>query len=102
MKRVWGPLVIMAALATAAPAAAQTAGAVPEGPIDNSWYLGANSGVAVDEKFGGVVGLEGGLRVWKSLDLVGELVWVQNAVTRKQLDQVGQLATALSQSQNAS
>jgi hypothetical protein len=102
MKRVLGPLVMMAALATAVPAAAQSASDVPEGPIVNSWYLGANSGVAVVEKFGGVVGLEGGLRVWKNLDLVGELVWVQNAVTRKQLDQVGQLATALSQSQNAS
>jgi hypothetical protein len=100
MKRVWGSLVMTAALATAAPAAAQST-AVPEGPIVNSWYLGANTGVAVVEKFGGVVGLEGGLRVWKNLDLVGELVWVQNAVTRKQIDQVGQLATALSQTQNA-
>lgn len=101
MKRALGTLVVMAALAAAVPASAQTAGAVPEGPIVNSWYVGVNTGVAVVEKFGAVAGLEGGLRVWKNLDLVGELLMVGNAVTRKQLDQVGQIATAISQSQNA-
>jgi hypothetical protein len=100
MTRVCGALVLVAILASAIPAGAQTAASdMPAGPIVNSWYLGANGGTAVVEKFGGVAAAEGGLRFWKSLDAVGELVWIQNGVTRRQLDQVGTIVTALNTTQ---
>ncbi|HKW03145.1 MAG TPA: hypothetical protein VJN96_25190 [Vicinamibacterales bacterium] len=65
----------------------------------NLWYIGANTGVAVVEKTGGIVGGEGGFRVWKNLDLVGEVVWMQNVVTRAQLDKATTIANYLSTSQ---
>jgi hypothetical protein len=95
-------VLIVAAAFWASPAAAQSSPAapVPAGPLINSWYLGANAGTAVVEKFGGVVGVEGGLRVWKHLDLVGEIVWIQDAVSRNQLDKMDTLAKSLAASQN--
>lgn len=100
MTRVCGALGLVAVLSVAVPVAAQTANSgVPAGPIVNSWYLGANTGTAVVEKFGGVAAVEGGLRFWKNLDAVGELVWMQNGVTRRQLDQVGTIVTALNATQ---
>jgi hypothetical protein len=65
----------------------------------NLWYIGANTGVAVVEKTGGIVGGEAGFRVWKNLDLVGEVVWMQNVVTRAQLDKANTIANYLSTSQ---
>ncbi len=49
-------------------------------PTVNLWYVGANTGVAVVAKAGGIFGGEGGVRVWKNLDVVGEIVWMQNIV----------------------
>jgi hypothetical protein len=71
----------------------------PSGPSVNLWYIGANTGVAVVEKTGGIVGGEAGFRVWKNLDLVGELVWMQNVVTRSQLDKANTIANYLSTTQ---
>lgn len=71
----------------------------PSGPSVNLWYIGANTGVAVVEKSGGIVGGEGGFRVWKNLDLVGEIVWMQNVVTRAQLDKANTIASYLSTTQ---
>jgi hypothetical protein len=97
MKRLFAATVMVTAILSARPSAAQGAGLgpVPAGPIINSWYLGVNTGTAVVERFGGVFAGEGGLRVWKSLDLVGELVWTQNAVSRRQLDRVETLARSI-------
>lgn len=84
------------------PAVAQTPARPPQqpsGPSVNLWYIGANTGVAVVEKTGGIVGGEAGFRVWKNLDLVGEIVWMQNVVTRAQIDKASTIANFLSTSQ---
>lgn len=96
MRRVFGALVIMAAALVSAPAAAQTNDdSVPAGPIVNSWYAGVNTGVAVVEKFGGAIGVEGGIRIWRNLDAVGEFFWTPNAVSSGQLNRVGTIVDAL-------
>jgi hypothetical protein len=92
---------MMAVAMAAAPAEAQSGAATPAEPIINSWYIGANTGTAVVERFSPVVGGEAGLRVWKSLDIVAEVAWAQDVVTRRQLDRVGVLAQSLAQSQGA-
>jgi hypothetical protein len=99
MSRVVAAGVMVAVLWTM-PAAAQTApaGQVPPGPVVVSGYVGLNTGVAVVEKFGGVVGLEGGMRIWKNLDVVGEIVKAQNSVARRQLDRIDLLARGISPS----
>lgn len=101
MRRAFAAGAIVVTALWAMPAAAQNApaGPAPVEPTLNSWYLGANTGTAVVENFGGVFSAEGGLRVWKQLDIVGEIVWVQNSVTRRELDKVGTLAKSLSDSQ---
>ncbi len=84
------------------PAVAQTPAKTPpqpSGPSVNLWYVGANTGVAVGEKAGGIVGGEAGFRVWKNLDLVGEVVWMQNVVTKAQLDSAATIANFLSTTQ---
>jgi hypothetical protein len=86
----------VAAALVSAPAAAQTADdSVPAGPIVNSWYAGVNTGVAVVEKFGGTIGVEGGIRIWRNLDAVGEFFWTPNAVSSGQLGRVGTIVDAL-------
>jgi hypothetical protein len=72
---------------------------VPSGPLVNSWYLGVNTGTAVVEKFGGVVGVEGGMRFWRNLDLIGEIGWVQNSVSARQIDKIDTLARSVAASQ---
>jgi hypothetical protein len=87
----------------AGPAMAQDpAGPMPSGPIINSWYLGANTGAAVVENFSGVGALEGGVRFWRNLDLIGEIVWVGDAASRRELDKVGKLAESLGAMQGGS
>ncbi len=84
------------------PAVAQTPAQPPHqpsGPSVNLWYVGANTGVAMVEKAGGIVGGEAGFRVWKNLDLVGEIVWMHNVVTRAQLDKANTIASYLSTTQ---
>ena len=87
------------------PAVAQTPAQPPpqpSGPSVNLWYIGANTGVAVVEKTGGIVGGEAGFRVWKNLDLVGEIVWMQNVVTRAQLDKANTVASSSEHDRRAS
>jgi hypothetical protein len=81
----------------AIPAVAQTvpATSVPAGPLLNSWYIGASTGTAVVEKFGGVVSVEGGLHYRRNLDLIGEIGWVQNSVSASQIDKVATLARSI-------
>jgi hypothetical protein len=87
----------------ARPAAAQgNPATVPSGPLVNSWYIGVNTGAAVVEKFGGVVGVEGGLRFWRNLDLIGEIGWVQNSVSARQIDKVNTLARSIAAAQGGS
>src|SRR5215471_3832381 len=84
------------------PAAAQTPAQPPpqpSGPSVNLYYVGANTGVAVAEKASGIVAGEAGFRVWKNLDLVGELVWMQNVVTSTQLNNATTIANYLSTTQ---
>ena len=102
MRRVFGAVLMMAVVLSAASAEAQSGAATAAEPIINSWYIGANTGTAVVERFSPVVGGEAGLRVWKSLDIVAEVAWAQDVVTRRQLDRVGVLAQSLAQSQGAS
>jgi hypothetical protein len=102
MRRVLAAgMMIMAALWTES-AAAQGA-STPQASLEptvKSWYIGANTGAAVVENFGGVLAAEGGKRFWKNLDLVGEIVWVQDAVNKRQLDKVGTLAHSIADSQH--
>src|SRR5215471_18490084 len=84
------------------PAAAQTPAQPPpqpSGPSVNLYYVGVNTGVAVASKASGIVGGEAGFRVWKNLDLVGELVWMQNVVTGAQVDKANTIANYLSTTQ---
>jgi hypothetical protein len=94
--------VLAASVAMAAPAAAQTTAAgSPSAPIVNLWYVGANTGTAVVDKFGGVAGVEAGIRVWRNLDVVAEGVWITNAVNARQRDSAAVIARYLEQTQNA-
>jgi hypothetical protein len=101
MRRVFAAGVIVMAALWAGPAAAQgsSASTMPSGPLVNSWYVGVNTGTAVVEKFGGVVGVEGGLRFWHNLDLIGEIGWVQNSVSARQVDKISTLARSIATSQ---
>jgi hypothetical protein len=97
------PAALVAALTLVPMAAtAQTptpSGAQPAGPSVNLWYVGGNTGVAVVERAGAVVGGEVGFRVWKNLDLVGEITWMQDVVTRRTLDRANTIAASLQTSQ---
>ncbi len=100
MTRVFEAVLVGVMIVAAAPAAAQTpAGAAA--PIVNMGYIGINTGGAVVEKFGSVFGLEAGVRVWKNLDIVGEVAWMTDVVTRRQLDRAETIATFLATTQNA-
>jgi hypothetical protein len=102
MRRWFEAVVVGGVMLAAGPVAAQTpAGAPASAPIVNMGYVGANIGTAVVENFSGVFALEGGVRVWKNLDVVGELVWMGDAVTRRQLDRAEQISTYLGTIQNA-
>jgi len=98
MRRVLAAGVVVAAVLWTIPATAQTAPAakVPAGPLLNSWYIGVNTGAAVVEKFGGVVGVEGGWRVWRNLDIIGEIVGVKNSVSNAELQRIALLAQSIS------
>jgi hypothetical protein len=85
---------VVCVLASAVPAAAQTTAS------DARWFISAGAGKAAVEKFGGAATADAGMRrVWKSLDIVLEGAWVQNAVTRRQLDRASVLADVIRQSQ---
>jgi len=103
MKRVLETVIMGTMIAVAAPASAQTqqVATAAAAPIVNQGYIGVSTGGAGVEKFGGLFGLEAGARVWKNLDIVGELSWMSNVVTRTQLDRVEDIAAALGTSQNA-
>ncbi len=103
MNRILGTVSMLGVLLCAVPAAAQTSSSgVPSGPIINDWYIGANTGATVVEKVGAIVGGEAGLRVWRSLDAVAEIAWMQNVVTRRHLDGIERLATHLGDVQGSS
>ena len=84
-----------AAAQTPAPSQAQQTSS----PSMNLFYVGANTGIAVVEKVGGVFGAEAGGRVWKNLDIVAELAWMQNIVTRHTLDNATTVANYLQTTQ---
>ncbi len=84
-----------AAAQTPAPSQAQQAST----PSMNLWYVGANTGITVVEHVGGVFGAEAGARVWKNLDIVAELAWMQNVVTRHTLDSATTVANYLQTTQ---
>jgi hypothetical protein len=101
MRRVLAAGMMMTAALWTTSAAAQTP--TPQAsttPTVKSWYIGANTGAAVVENFSAVVGAEGGKRFWKNLDLVGEIAWVQDGVSRRQLDKVDTLARSIADSQH--
>jgi hypothetical protein len=92
----WLMGVAVCLLAAGAPAAAQTGAA----PGDARWFISGGGGAAAVEKFGGAAMADAGMRrVWKNLDIVVEGAWIQNAVTRRQLDRAGLLANVIGQSQ---
>jgi hypothetical protein len=102
MRRVLAAGMMMTAVLWTASAAGQTP-STPQASTAStvkSWYIGANTGAAVVENFSAVVGAEGGKRFWKNLDLVGEIAWVQDAVSRRQLDKVDTLARSIADSQH--
>lgn len=92
MRRVLGVVVIMVGLSSA-PALAQQVD--DRAPSVNMGYVGVNTGVAVVEKSGGVIGADAGVRLWRNLDGVADVFWTPNAVTRRQLDNIGRLADVL-------
>ncbi|MEO7191077.1 MAG: hypothetical protein ABI051_08470 [Vicinamibacterales bacterium] len=100
MKRTCGVILMMSLALWAAPASAQTPAPASSAGVGSLWYVGANIGTAVVDSFSATGGLEGGRRVWRNLDAVGELAWIGNAVSRRQLDKVATLATYIGQRQN--
>ena len=101
MRRVFvaGVMVMVGVWASSAAAQSTPASSTPSAPLVNSWYLGLNTGSAVVEKFGGVVAVEGGMRFWRNLDIVGEIGWVQNTVSARQIDKIDTLARSIAASQ---
>lgn len=63
----------------AAPAGAQTTS--PAGPAVETFYGGIFGGAVAVDKWSATAGIELGVRVRRSLDIIGEGVWVQNAAT---------------------
>jgi len=101
-----------AAICVAAPVAAQTpAGQAPakpapaaksasaSAPIVNLWYAGGFTGAAAAKKAGGVAGAEAGMRVWRTLDLLAEVGWFQNAVNSGTTAATGPLVAYLQATQ---
>ncbi|HUL74650.1 MAG TPA: outer membrane beta-barrel protein [Vicinamibacterales bacterium] len=96
------PAAFVAALTffpTAATAQTTPSGAQPKGPSVNLWYIGATTGVAVVDHASAVAGGEVGFRVWKNLDLVGEITWMQDVVTRATLDKANTIAQSIQAAQ---
>jgi Outer membrane protein beta-barrel domain len=89
-------------VAWAAPSAAQTpatGSGQASGPTVNLWYLGGNTGVAIVENAGAVVGAEVGFRAWKNLDLLVEGAWMQDLVTRLTLENAQKVANIVQTTQ---
>jgi opacity protein-like surface antigen len=102
--RLYSVGICAALLLCATTAAAQTtpAASAPKsvsGPVVNLWYVGASTGIAAVERVGGEFAGEVGFRVWRNLDISGEVGWFQDVVTRRRLDLAATLATFLQQTQ---
>ncbi len=68
-------------------------------PSVNLFYIGGTAGLGIVEHVGGAFGVEGGARVWKNLDLVGELTWMTDVVRGSTVDQANIIAGALEATQ---
>jgi hypothetical protein len=100
MQGVLRAVVVVTVLLWASPVIAQlTSGSTASEPIIDFGYVGLHTGGTIIETGGGVVGAEGGLRVWRHLDAIGGIVWASNVVTRRHLDDIEQLAAHLGQTQ---
>ena len=93
----------------ASPAWAQTPAAPPpaasnpvsSAPIVNLWYIGGATGVGVVDSPSVLGSVEGGFRIWKHLDIIGEAGYAGNLATRRELDRAAQIG-ALLQAQQGS
>ena len=98
MRLVARPLVrlaaLLAGLASAVPAAAQTV-AAPE----SQWFLGGTGGAAAVQNIGGAYGGEIGARVTDRLNIFGELVGQTDVATRRRIGTAMAVASVLQASQ---
>jgi len=86
--------------AVAASAAAQTpAGSAAAASPTSRLFIGATAGVAAVQKVGGVVDGQIGYGVTDRVNLLGEVSWMQNVVTRRRLDVADSVGTFLQSSQ---
>jgi hypothetical protein len=95
------------ALATPAWAQAPTApattasGQATNAPMVNVWYVGGATGVGVVDSPSVLGSVEGGFRIWKHLDIVGEVGYAGNLATRRELDRASAIGNII-QSQQGS
>jgi hypothetical protein len=103
MTRTLLSVAVAALLAAAAPAAAQTLGAplAPANTGTGTLSLGVMAGAGAVQNLGGLVGGELGYQVNDQVEVLGEVVWLQNVVTRRRLDVATQIATFLQTSQGS-
>jgi hypothetical protein len=106
MKMLTAGVVMAATLISATVATAQTPSSASQSqsasaaaPSVNLWYLGVMTGVTFVDHSSGLIGAEAGARVWKNLDITGELGWMNDVVTTAQMQATAPIVTFLKTSQ---
>jgi len=86
------------AMAQTTPAAAPAPAAV-NGPSVNMWYVGGLFGIGAVQNVAPVINAEAGFRFRHGFDVIGEVGWAQDVVTRRQSDLTAKVATYLQTTQ---
>jgi hypothetical protein len=96
VRHVWFVLIFGA---LAAPAAAQTAASGTSAAPSGRLFLGAGAGVAAVQNVGGVVDGQIGYKLTSRADVIGEVSWMQDIVTRRRLNVASDVSSFLQASQ---
>jgi hypothetical protein len=106
MTRTVKGFLTVVALIAAVPATAQTPTPTP-GPAlqqaatgtPTNWFLGGVAGIGAVQNVGALAGGELGYNLTNRMDLVGEITWMQDVVTRRRLGFASTVASYLQSSQ---
>lgn len=100
MQRLLSTVLIVACLASARSAAAQSpAVSNATRPTDTSWFLGVTAGAGSVHKAAGLVGGQLGFRLSDRIEIFGEGLGLQNVVNTERLDLANRVGTYLQASQ---
>jgi hypothetical protein len=100
MQRMLSTVLIVACLAGARSAAAQSpAASNATGPTDTSWFIGVTAGAGSVHKAAGLVGGQLGYRVSDRIEIFGEGLGLLNVVNNDRLDLVRRVGAFLQASQ---